>query len=140
MCGDRLPRGNGFTLFEVVVALAIAGLVLVGFFRAGSGGLLSVDTAAKVEEAVQRAQSHLAALGRDAALGVGDFTGDDGAGYRWTLRIRPLSARQSLGQDGVSPVTTTLFSVEVGISWPARGGERSVVLTTLRLGAGESRE
>ena len=37
---------------------------------------MSADTAAKVEEAVQRAQSHLAAVGRDAALVVGDFTGD----------------------------------------------------------------
>jgi general secretion pathway protein I len=140
MCIDRVPRVNGFTLLEVVVALAIAGLALVGLFRAGGGGLLSVDTAAKVEEAVQRAQSHLAALGRDAALVVGDFTGDDGAGYRWTLRVRPLSARQSLEQGGVSPATTTLFRVEVVISWPAHSGERSVVLTTLRLGAGENRE
>lgn len=140
MCADRVRRANGFTLLEVVVALAIAGLALVALFRAGSGGLLSVDTAAKVEEAVQRAQSHLAALGRDAALAVGDFTGDDGAGYRWTLRVRPLSARQSPEQNGVSPVTTTLFSVEVIISWPAGGAERSVVLQTLRLGAGGSSE
>jgi general secretion pathway protein I len=140
MCADRVVRGNGFTLLEVVVALAIAALALVGLFRAGGGGLLSVDTAAKVEEAVQRAQSHLAAVGRDAALAVGDFTGDDGAGYRWTLRVRPLAARQSLEQSGLSPVTATLFSVEVVISWPAHGGERSVTLRTLRLGAGGASE
>ena len=140
MCADRVPQSNGFTLLEVVVALAIAGLALVGLFRAGTGGLLSVDTAAKVEEAVQRAESHLAAVGRDAALVVGDFTGDDGAGYRWTLRVRPLAARQPLEQSGLSPVTATLFSVEVVISWPAHGGERSVVLRTLRLGAGAASE
>src|SRR6266446_5415666 len=67
MCADRSLQGSGFTLLEVVVALAIAGLALVGLFRAGSGGLLAVDTAARAEEAVQRAQSHLAAVGRDAA-------------------------------------------------------------------------
>jgi general secretion pathway protein I len=127
-------RDNGFTLLEVVVALAIAGLALVGLFRAGSGGLFSVDTAARAEEAVQRAQSHLAAVGRDAALVAGDSTGDDGAGYRWSLRITPLAARQSLAPDGISSATTTLFNVEVAISWPGRAGERSVVLRTLRLG------
>ena len=138
MCVDPTLRSNGFTLLEVVVALAIAGLALVGFFQAGSGGLLSVDAAAKAEEAIQRAQSHLAAVGRDAALVAGELTGDDGAGYRWTLRVRPLSTRQSSGRDGVSTATTTLFSVEVAISWPGRAGERSVALKTLRLGTSGS--
>jgi general secretion pathway protein I len=138
MSADRSSPDNGFTLLEVVVALAIAGLALVGLFRAGSGGLVSVDTAARAEEAVQRAQSHLAAVGRDAALVEGELTGDDGDGYRWALRVRPLTARQSLAPDGVSSTTTTLFNVEVAISWPGPAGERSVVLRTLRLGTGGS--
>lgn len=135
MSADRCLPSNGFTLLEVVVALAIAGLALVGLFRAGSGGLLAVDTAARAEEAVQRAQSHLAAVGRDAALVAGEFTGEDGGGYRWALRVRPLTTRQSLAPDGVSSSITTLFNVEVAISWPGRAGERSVVLRTLRLGS-----
>src|ERR1700747_3820973 len=112
MYADRGRDSSGFTLLEVVVALAIAGLALVGLFRAGGGGLLAVDTAARAEEAVQRAQSHLAAVGRDAALVEGEFTGDDGGGYRWALRVSPLTARQSVGPDGVSPATTTLFNGE----------------------------
>src|SRR5436305_9009634 len=124
-------RNAGFTLLEVVVALAIAGLALVGLFRAGSGGLFAVDTAARAEEAVQRAQSHLAAVGRNAALTEGEFTGDDGGGYRWRLTVRPVSSRQAPGQDGLTSVASTLFDVEVAISWPARDGERSVVLRTL---------
>ena len=138
MSADRSLPTHGFTLLEGVVALAIAGLALVGLFRAGSGGLFASDTAARAEEAVQRAQSHLAAVGRDAALTEGDFTGEDGGGYRWTLRVRPLTARQSLAPDGVTPVNTTLFNVEVAISWPGRAGERAVVLRTLRLGSGGS--
>ena len=134
MCADRAISGNGFTLLEVAVAVAVAGLAMVGLFRAGSGGLFSVDTAARAEEAVQRAQSHLAAVGKDAALVAGEFTGEDGGGYRWTLGVRPVTTRQSLAPDGVSATTTTLFSVEVAISWPGAVGERSVVLRTLRLG------
>lgn len=134
MSADRSFHNGGFTLLEVVVALAITGLALVGLFRAGSGGLFAVDTAALAEEAVQRAQSHLAAIGRNAALTEGQFTGDDGGGYRWTLRVRPLDVRQSAGQDGLSAATTTLFDVEVAISWPGQAGERQVVLRTLRIG------
>jgi general secretion pathway protein I len=137
MCTDRAVAGNGFTLLEVVVALVIAGLALVGLFHAGSGGLLSVDIAARAEEAVQRAQSHLAAVGRNTALAVGEFTGEDGGGYRWRLRVNPLTTRPSLAPDGITPIATTLFNVEVAISWPGRAGERSVVLRTLRLGSSE---
>jgi general secretion pathway protein I len=138
MCADHATRGNGFTLLEVVVALVIAALALVGLFRAGSGGLLSVDTAARAEEAVQRAQSHLAAIGRDAALVEGESTGDDGGGYRWALRVVPLATQPAQANNGISSTTTTLYAVEVAISWPGRAGDRSVLLRTLRLGSAAS--
>lgn len=132
MSAERAPRSDGFTLLEVVVALAIAAVAFVGLFQAGSGGLLAVDTAARAQEAVQRAQSHLAAVGRDAALVQGDFTDDDGGGYRWQLRVRPVASRQVLAAGGNANATETLFDVEVTISWPGRSGDRSVVLKTLR--------
>jgi general secretion pathway protein I len=135
MGAERARESAGFTLLEVVVALVIASLALVGLFQAGSGGLFAVDTAAGAEEALQRAQSHLAAVGRDAALIEGDSTGDDGGGYRWRLRIQPMSQRQGVAADGVTPQTTTLFDVEIAISWQSRGRQRAVVLRTLRLGA-----
>ena len=134
MCAERGPPAAGFTLLEVVVALVIASLALIGLFQAGSGGLFAVDTAARAEEALQRAQSHLAAVGRDAALVEGDSSGDDGGGYRWQLRVEPVAQRQGLAADGVTPQTTTLFDVEIAISWQAHGHRRAVVLRTRRLG------
>ena len=135
MCADRPPQANGFTLLEVLVAVAIAALAFVGLFQAASGGLFAADTAARAEEAVQRAQSHLAAVGRDAALVQGEFTDDDGGGYRWRLRVQPVASRQVLAPNGNSAATSTLFDVEVTILWPGRDGDRSVALRTLRLGA-----
>ncbi len=134
MSGKRTVTEAGFTLLEVVVAVAIAGLALVGMFQAGSGGLFAVDTAARAEEAVQRAQSHLAAVGRDAALVQGDSSGDDGGGYRWRLQVQPAAQRQGVAADGVTPQNATLFSVQVSISWQSRGHDRAVMLQTLRLG------
>jgi general secretion pathway protein I len=134
MSAERSKAEAGFTLLEVVVAVAIAGLALVGMFQAGSAGLFAVDTAARAEEALQRAQSHLAAVGRDAALIEGDASGDDGGGYRWRLQVQPAAQRQGVGADGVTPQNTTLFSVEIAISWQSRGHQRAVVLRTLRLG------
>jgi general secretion pathway protein I len=133
MNAECTRQSGGFTLLEVVVALAIAAVALVGLFRAGSGGLFAVDTAARAQEGIQRAQSHLAAVGRDAALIQGEFTDDDGGGYRWRLRVRPVASR-ALAPDGNSARSATLYDVEVAISWPGRSGDRSVVLKTLRLG------
>ena len=65
-------RTGGFTLIEVVVAVAIAGLALVALFRAGTGGLIAVDAAGRVDEAIERAQSHLAAFGRSGAIVPGE--------------------------------------------------------------------
>src|SRR6266704_2177009 len=98
-------RARGFTLLEAVVALAIAALALVGLFRAGSEGLFTADTASHIEEALQRAQSHLAAVGRDAALLQGDFEGDDGGGYRWRLHVYPAAVRLPPTPDASSEVT-----------------------------------
>jgi general secretion pathway protein I len=135
MCVERAPAPAGFTLLEVVVALVIASLALIGLFQAGSGGLFAVDTAARAEEALQRAQSHLAAVGRDAALVEADTTGDDGGGYRWQLHVLPVTQRQAVAADGTTSQMTTLFDVQVSISWKAHGHKRAVVLRTLRLGS-----
>jgi general secretion pathway protein I len=140
MVAERSSQDNGFTLLEVVVALAIAALAIVGLFQAASGGLLAVNTAGRVEEAVQRAQSHLAAVGRSAALIQGEFTDDDGGGYRWRLRARPVGTRQVAAASGNPAASATLFDVEVAISWPGPRGERSVVLKTMRLSATASSE
>src|SRR5260370_9328687 len=79
----RAEPARGFTLLEVVVALAIAALALVGLFRAGSGGVLAVDVAGRVDEAIERAQSHLAEFGRLAATSPAATAGDDGAASPW---------------------------------------------------------
>jgi general secretion pathway protein I len=132
-----VPRASrasaaGFTLLEIIVALAIAGLALIALFRAGGDGMLAVDAAGHVNEAIERAQSHLAALGRVAAITPGETEGDDGGGYRWQVRARPLAA-WPVGS-GAAPTTVTLFEVEISIFWKAGGRRRSAVLSSLRLG------
>lgn len=126
-------RNRGFTLLEVLVALAIAGLALVALFRAGGQGLVAVDAALRVEEAVQRAQSHLAAVGRDVALLQGETEGDDGGGYRWRLRIAPAATWQAPAGGAAPTAAVTLFDVEVAISWPGGAEDRRVVLKTQRI-------
>jgi general secretion pathway protein I len=134
------PADRGFTLLEVVVALVIAAFALIALFRAGSTGLFAVDVAAQTEEAVERAQSHLAQLARDGAVAAQDVGGDDGGGFRWHLRIRPLAVHTLPVLGSTAQSSMTLFDVEVAISWKARGRGHSVVLETERVALVRARE
>ena len=127
-------RAGGFTLLETLVALVVLGFLVIGLTHGVSTGLVTADIAARAEEAVERAQSHLAAVGRDAALSAGQFTDDDGGGYRWRLSVRPVATRRMPGPDAGSTTSITLYAVEVEISWRNASHQRSVVLKTLRLG------
>jgi general secretion pathway protein I len=130
---DRRRRpAPGFTLLEVIVALAIAGLALVAMFQAAGVGLFAANEAGRVDEAIERAQSHLAAFGRVGAIVPGDLEGDDGGGYHWRLSATPLAV-QPPPIEGRADLAMTLFDVEVTISWRAGGNNRSVVLKSRRI-------
>ncbi|HZK89084.1 MAG TPA: prepilin-type N-terminal cleavage/methylation domain-containing protein [Stellaceae bacterium] len=125
----RPDRAAGFTLLEVVIGLAIASLALIALFEAGSEGLFAVETTGRVKEAVQRAQSHLAAIDAGGAFATGETAGNDGGGFRWRIRTRPIA----LQQGGEAEDAPSLFAVEIVISWRERGRTRSVALASRRL-------
>ena len=127
------PGVDWFTLLEVIVALAIAALALIGLFRAGTGGLFAADTAARVDEAIQRAQSHLAAFARAGAIVPGELEGDDGDGYRWVAQVKPIAIEPVTATSNSAP-PQALYDIQVRISWSVAGRPRSVVLETRRLG------
>jgi general secretion pathway protein I len=126
-------KERGFTLLEVVVAATIAAFALIGLFRSSSIGLLAVDQSSRVEEAIERAQSHLAAFGKSETIVLGDRQGDDGGGYRWRLSATPIDVQNGQADPENSP-ELALFDVKVTISWRAGGRERSVALDTRRIG------
>lgn len=135
---ERGKQGAGFTLLEVVVALAIAALALVELFRAGSGGLSATDTASRLDEAVERAQSHLAAVGHFGPIVPGRSGGDDGDGYRWEVDARPVAQQAMPQATGITPAAGSvqaLYDIAVTISWRSGRRNRSVVLQTRRLAA-----
>jgi general secretion pathway protein I len=123
----------GFTLLETLVALAIAALVVSVFVKECGVGLTSVGMAGRYEEAVSRAKSHLAALRSDTTLVVGEFTGEDGDGYRWRVRVQPVASSKPASGGAA---TVTLYAIEVTVSWKTDRATRDVALRTEWLARG----
>jgi general secretion pathway protein I len=121
----RGRRGSpGFTLLEVIVALAIlsAGvLALSDLFRGAlrlSGG--ASDLSAATLYASQRMEEALLARG----AGEGEETGRFGERYRWTVRTTPLPREEG--------VPFLPVRVDVSVRWDDGLGERSCDLTAVR--------
>jgi general secretion pathway protein I len=124
---DRRSTVAGFTLIEVLVALAIAGLGLGALLVAVNQGLGSVGSAQQYMEATRRAQSRLATFGTAMAVGEGDWSGDDGGGYSWRVQAHILP-----GADQKAPLVP--YAVDVTVAWQSNGQTRTVLLHSQRLG------
>lgn len=130
----RLPemRDDGFTLIEVLVAFVITMLALGLVYEGVTSGLQATRVSMRMQEAISRAQSHLAAVGHGMKVMTTTQNGDDGSGFHWRVNMTPVET-----SSGSTP-TMTLYRVEVSISWPDANSEKSmrdVTLTTYRLGA-----
>jgi general secretion pathway protein I len=128
------PDGEaGFTVVEIVVALTILALALGVLLNVMSNGIRQTGRAETVSEAGSLAQSLLAEVGNELPLRDGQITGRTDNGFRWRIEINPYGD----GSDRREwPVAAHQVSAEV--SWSDGPQERSLVLTTLRLGPKEA--
>ncbi len=136
MCPDRAAQ-SGFTLLEVMIAFVIAALAMGALFGGTVSGLDATSVAARYDEAISLAQSHLAAIGRGTGIAKQDTSGAEGEGFTWHLRVREAASRQlTLSEqdraNDVKPSRAVLYDVIVTESWKAGGRERQVTLATRR--------
>jgi general secretion pathway protein I len=123
----------GFTLIEIVVALAILSLSLGVLFSVISDGIRRTDQAGKMARASSLAQSLLAQVGAELPVRRGETTGEAADGFRWRLRMEPYGNGEDRRQWPVGA-----YTVSVDVSWGATADDHAVTLSTLRLGAKEA--
>jgi prepilin-type N-terminal cleavage/methylation domain-containing protein len=136
MMRSNLSRQRGFSLLEVMIAMVIAGLALAAVFRAASESTRATAAAARYQEAISRARSHLD--GVTANLIPGEQEGDDGGGYHWRVVARLADStgkRDSAGRQvtETDAVIVTLYAVTVWITWQEAAQSRSVRLDSARM-------
>jgi general secretion pathway protein I len=123
-------RQAGFTLLEVMVAFIIAAFALAALYRGALGGLLSAHVATQYEEAISRAESRMATLGRGSELTPGEQSGADGGGFSFRTRVSAIAALPWPPGEAVP----TLYAVRVVIAWGEGAAARMVQLDSQRVG------
>ena len=127
-------NAEGFTLLEVVVAFLIAALAVGALARTSTIAIESTRVASRTDEAVARAESHLASISA-APLTESDRQGDDGGGFHWQARIgRAGTALPAASAADLPPGSVTLYRLAVIVSWREDGRRRSVRLDSAKLG------
>ncbi len=124
---------RGFLLTEVLIAGLIAAIAIMAITHATIGGLLSSRVASRYDEAVARANSHLATLSA-TPLVASDRQGDEGAGYHWHIRVVTAGlVHPSRVLTAIPTGAVTLYRLSVSVSWTENGRSRTVQLDSARL-------
>lgn len=115
----------GFTLLEVIVALAILGVGFALAMELLAAGVRSAKASEDYTQAVLLARQKMAEVAVTQNLMGSADTGEFGGGFRWASEVQPLEQEEEL--------PGRLYSVRIRVSWLGRRGEKSVDLQTLRM-------
>lgn len=123
----RRPRSAGFTLLEVLVAMAILAVAVTAVMQLFGQGLRLARASGEQLTATLLASQKLTEIA-EASLAPGTSQGVEGE-YRWQAAVRPVPGLQPVElPEGLRP-TGQLVQVAVRVEW---GRGKVVELTTLR--------
>lgn len=119
------PAGEaGFSLLEMVVAIAILALALGALYQAASGATRNVRADEKYAYGVELARSLLALHARVPEEGVSD-SGETAGGFAWRVGTRSIDLQRT------ALARASLHTIEVVVSWVDGGKRREVVLNSV---------
>jgi len=121
-------RASGFSLLEMIVAMAILGLALGALYQAASGATRNVRSDEKYAYGVELARTLLANYAVVPAAGVSS-SGETAGGFNWRVATRPIDlARSALAE-------ASLHHIEVAVRWQDGVRRPEVVLNSVVEGA-----
>jgi len=123
------PRASGFTLLEVLVALAVLSFAVVVSIQAFAGGLRLLKLSGEHQEAMLIADQKAREIVAPTSGGV--ESGTEGA-FAWERQVKIVTT-PDLDVEGRS-VKWRVWEVDVRVRW---GDHREVSLATLRTVAGD---
>lgn len=127
MIPTRKRPDAGFSLLEMLVAMAILGLALGSLYQAASGATRNVRTAERYAYGVELARSLLANHQVVPERGL-DEVGETAAGYEWRVVSSPRANQR--GDDS----RIKLNDLQVSVSWFDGSKRREILLDSVVAG------
>jgi general secretion pathway protein I len=122
---------GGFTLIEVVIALAILGVGLTVIIELFSGGLRLARASVEYTKAVNYARMKMEEIVIKPNIQEGTEEGEFDPTYRWQVGIKKVDLL-SLGKDRDLTPPVELFQVKINVLWKSGSKERSAIFETYR--------
>lgn len=120
----RAAAARGFSLLELLVAVAVMGLALTLLYRIDASAVRGVGDYAAQQRAGVLARSLLDA--RDAVPAAGWQEAGEDAGFAWSVSSAPWPT-----PPGLEVGAPLLHEVTVSVRWAGRAGPQQVELRTL---------
>ncbi len=120
------PKG-GFTLLEVLVALAVLGIALAVIFQLFSANLRGLTAADEYVNAVIKAESKMREILDDNALEEKTWSEDTGDGYKIDAAIT------SAAPERTEDLQVKLLEINISVRWTSGFKERTTTLKAMKL-------
>jgi general secretion pathway protein I len=128
----RKRRGQGgFTLVEVVVAMAILGISLVLVIELFSGGLRLGRASEEYTVAAQLARQKIEEIALYKQVKEGIEEGEFDSTYRWQVEVKKIDLLPLANETDYKP-PADLYQIQVRIIWKSGSKERTTRVETFR--------
>jgi general secretion pathway protein I len=128
--GKGRGRG-GFTLVEVVVAMAILGISLVLVIELFSGGLRLGRASEEYTVAAQLARQKIEEIALSKQVEEGIEEGEFDSTYRWQVEVKKIDLLLLANETDYKP-PADLYQIQVRIIWKSGSKERTTRIETFR--------
>jgi len=128
MARPTTPRAKGFTFIEVLAALAIASIALLGLLKLHLLSMATADAAQELSQAVFVAQEQLAEASAPDYPRRGTTSGTierNGLQFIWRTEITDAT-----GHDMRSLALRGLRQIQTTVTWEREGDRKSTQMTT----------
>ncbi len=131
--GKLFPKSgkDGFTLLEVLVALAVLGIAITVVLQLFSADMRAISASADYVSAVMKAESKIREVMDDDKLTETSASEATGDGYRTNVAVIQVM------KDRTENLQMILLSVSVTVYWTRGYTEKSVTLYTMKTVAKE---
>jgi general secretion pathway protein I len=129
--GRGVLSTTGFTLIEVVVAMAILSVGITVIIELFSGSLRLLRTSGEYTKAVNYARIKMEEITVKPTMNEGIEEGEFDGAYRWQVDVKRVDILPARIETDFKP-PVELFQVKLIVLWKSGTKERSTVLETYR--------